>query len=164
MKELYIIQNYIKRPTSNLTVNMNSNSVVEFNGETKSGTSLSFNNIPAGDYLIEINRNNIDELQKEMITIDKSDKSISYNFDSPKITVVAEDGSSGEQLNANITIENTKRIGVDKAHFGDLEAGEYSITVEKDIYKPKTVTIKHDGIEDINQVVQLRNHENYTDG
>jgi len=67
MKELYIIQNYIKRPTSNLTVNMNSNSVVEFNGETKSGTSLSFNNIPAGDYLIEINRNNIDELQKEMI-------------------------------------------------------------------------------------------------
>ena len=164
MKELYIIQNYIKRPTSNLTVNMNSNSVVEFNGETKSGTSLSFNNIPAGDYLIEINRNNIDELQKEMITIYESDKSISYNFDSPKITVVAKDGSSGEQLNANITIENTKRIGVDKAHFGDLEAGEYSITVEKDVYETKTVTITHDGIEDINQVVQLRNHENYTDG
>ena len=78
--------------------------------------------------------------------------------------MVAEDEISSEQLNANITIENTKRIGVDKAHFGDLEAGEYSITVEKDIYKPKTVTIKHDGIEDINQVVQLRNHENYTDG
>jgi len=148
---------------------MNSNSVVEFNGETKSGTSLSFNNIPAGDYLIEINRNNIDELQKEMITIDKSDKSISYNFDSPKITVVAEDDISGEQLNANITIEsdrieNTKRIGVDKAHFGDLKAGEYLITVKKDVYEKKTVTITHDGREDINQVVQLRNHENYTDG
>jgi hypothetical protein len=158
-----------KRPTSNLTVNMNSNSVVEFNEETKSGTSLSFNNIPAGDYLIEINRNNIDELQKEMITIDESDKSISYNFDSPKITVVAEDGSSGEQLNANITIEsnmieNTKRIGVDKAHFGDLEAGEYSITVKKDVYETNGVKITHYGSEDINQVVKLHNHENHPHG
>ena len=164
MKELYIIQNYIKRPTSNLTVNMNSNSVVEFNGETKSGTSLSFNNIPARDYLIEINGNNIDELQKEMITIDESDKSISYNFGSPKITVVAEDEISSEQLNANITIENTKRIGVDKAHFGDLEAGEYSITVEKDVYVPNRVTIPHNRSEDINQVVKLHNHENHTHG
>ena len=78
--------------------------------------------------------------------------------------MVAEDGSSGEQLNANITIENTKRIGVDKAHFGDLEAGEYLITVEKDVYETKTVTITHDGSEDINQVVQLHNHENHTHG
>jgi len=78
--------------------------------------------------------------------------------------VVAKDEISDEQLNANITIENTKRIGVDKAHFGDLEAGEYLITVEKDIYKTEKVTITHNGIEDINQVVQLRNHENYTDG
>ena len=83
--------------------------------------------------------------------------------------MVAEDEISSEQLNANITIEskmieNTKRIGVDKAHFGDLEAGEYLITVKKDVYEKKTVTITHDGREDINQVVQLRNHENYTDG
>ena len=83
--------------------------------------------------------------------------------------MVAEDGSSGEQLNANITIEsdmieNTKRIGVDKAHFGDLEAGEYSITVEKDVYVPNRVTIPHNRSEDINQVVKLHNHENHTHG
>ena len=83
--------------------------------------------------------------------------------------MVAEDDSSGEQLNANITIksnmiENTKRIRVDKAHFGDLEDGKYSITVEKDVYETKIVTITHKGSEDTNKVVKLRNNENHTDG
>jgi hypothetical protein len=61
-------------------------------------------------------------------------------------------------------IENTKRIGVDKAHFGDLEAGEYSITVKKDVYETNGVKITHYGSEDINQVVKLHNHENHPHG
>ena len=148
-------------PTVNVTGDID-------NGE-KTGLLTNFN-LLSGKYNVEITADGYYAEQD----IDIDNERVVYNkklYKRPtsNLTVVAEDYSSGEQLNANITIEsnmieNTKRIGVDKAHFEDLEAGEYSITVEKDVYETKTVTITHDGIEDINQVVQLRNHENYTDG
>ena len=150
-------------PTVNVTGDID-------NGE-KTGLLTNFN-LLSGKYNVEITADGY--YTKQANNTDIIDERVVYNTELNKrptsnLTVVAEDYSSGEQLNANITIEsdrieNTKRIGVDKAHFGDLKAGEYLITVKKDVYEKKTVTITHDGREDINQVVQLRNHENYTDG
>ena len=140
-------------PTVNVTGDID-------NGE-KTGLLTNFN-LLSGKYNVEITADGYYAEQD----IDIDNERVVYNkklYKRPtsNLTVVAEDYSSGEQLNANITIEsnmieNTKRIGVDKAHFGDLEAGEYSITVEKDVYETNTVTITHDGREDINQVVQLQ--------
>jgi len=152
-------------PEVDLTVDTSENSDITVNGETKTGTSVTFDNLIKGDYEIDVNPDRLEGSNTEIISIGDEDKTISYNFESPLLTINILDDESGDPVTSTIDItsediEDKTRIDsdityVDIPELGDGEDITYDIDVTAEGYDSQSESITISENEDEELTVQL---------